>query len=87
MWFTLAGYNAGHGHVRDARRLAKQLNLDPDRWFDNVEVAMLKLSQQEYARQARHGFVRGREPVNYVRQIRERYRAYVNLLESENSGR
>jgi membrane-bound lytic murein transglycosylase F len=87
MWFTLAGYNAGHGHVRDARRLAKQLNLDPDKWFDNVEVAMLKLSQQEYARQARHGFVRGREPVNYVRQIRERYRAYVNLLESENSGR
>ena len=84
-WFTLAGYNAGHGHVRDARRLARQLGLDANRWFDNVEVAMLKLSQAEYARQARHGFVRGREPVEYVRGIRERYRAYVDLL--ERSGR
>jgi membrane-bound lytic murein transglycosylase F len=81
-WFTLAGYNAGHGHVRDARRLARQLGLDPNQWFDNVEIAMLKLSQAEYARQARHGFVRGREPVEYVRGIRERYRAYVDLLES-----
>jgi membrane-bound lytic murein transglycosylase F len=89
MWFTLAGYNAGHGHVRDARRLARQLDLDADLWFSNVELAMLKLSQAQYARQARHGFVRGREPVGYVRGIRERYRAYVDLLGSDitNPGR
>jgi membrane-bound lytic murein transglycosylase F len=83
MWFTLAGYNAGHGHVRDARRLARQLDLDADLWFGNVELAMLKLSQAQYAQQARHGFVRGREPVGYVRGIRERYRAYVDLLGSD----
>jgi len=80
-WFTLAGYNAGHGHVRDARRLARQLGRDPDRWFEHVEVAMLKLSDPEFHRHARHGFVRGREPVDYVRAIRARYRAYVQLLE------
>jgi membrane-bound lytic murein transglycosylase F len=83
MWFTLASYNAGHGHVRDARRLAAQLELDADLWFGNVELAMLKLAEPEYSRQARHGYVRGTEPVAYVRLIRERYRAYVDLLDRE----
>lgn len=77
MWFTLASFNAGVGHVRDARRLAPRLGLDPDRWFDNVEVAMLKLSQPAYYQRARFGYVRGREPVEYVRSIRERYQAYI----------
>ena len=77
MWFTLAAYNAGVGHVRDARRLAEQLGHDPDRWFGNVEVAMEKLGQREYFQHARHGYVRGDEPVGYVRNIRERYQAYI----------
>ncbi|HKJ77034.1 MAG TPA: transglycosylase SLT domain-containing protein, partial [Gammaproteobacteria bacterium] len=81
-WFALAAYNAGVGHVRDARRLARKKGWDPDRWFDNVEKAMLLLSQKKYARQAAHGYVRGREPVNYVRQIRERFQAYAKLTET-----
>lgn len=76
-WFTLAAFNAGAGHVRDARRLAARLGLDPDRWFDNVETAMLRLSQRQHFRHARFGYVRGWEPVEYVRRIRERYQAYV----------
>jgi membrane-bound lytic murein transglycosylase F len=80
LWFALAGYNAGQGHVRDARRLAQRLGLDPDIWFDNVEQAMLKLEEPEYSKQARHGYVRGREPVQYVREIRDRFRAYSRLL-------
>jgi len=81
MWFTLAAYNAGQGHVKDARRLAKQQGLNPNRWFDNVEKAMLLLSKRKHFKKARHGYVRGREPVNYVRKIRNRYRAYLNLQE------
>lgn len=77
MWFTLAAYNAGAGHVRDARRLAAALGLDPDRWFDNVEEAMLRLAERRHFRHARFGYVRGGEPVEYVRRIRERYQAYV----------
>ena len=80
MWFTLAGYNAGHGHVRDARRLARELGYDPNRWFRNVELAMLKLAEPEYSRRARHGYVRGTEPVRYVREIRQRFQAYTRLL-------
>ncbi len=77
LYFTLAAYNAGTGHVRDARRLARKLGKDPDRWFGNVEEAMLLLSQPRYFRQARFGYVRGSEPVEYVRRIRDRYLAYL----------
>jgi len=79
MWFALAAYNAGHGHVRDARRLARKLGLNPNRWFGNVEKAILLLSKRKYARQARHGYCRGAEPVKYVREIKRRYEAYLQV--------
>lgn len=76
--FALAAYNAGAGHVRDGRRLARRLGLDGSLWFDNVEHAMLKLAEPEYAREAVHGYVRGSEVVGYVREIHDRYRAYLD---------
>ncbi|MDH3784369.1 MAG: transglycosylase SLT domain-containing protein, partial [Acidobacteriota bacterium] len=79
MWFTLAAYNAGTGHVRDARRLAGNMNLDRDVWFGNVEEAMLLLSRPQFARSAAHGYCRCHEPVDYVRSIRERYNAYIEI--------
>jgi membrane-bound lytic murein transglycosylase F len=82
-WFALAAYNAGIGHVRDARRLARTKGWDPDLWFGSVEKSMLLLSKKEYARDAKHGYVRGHEPVSYVRQIRDRYLAYLKLKEGE----
>lgn len=82
-WFALAAYNAGVGHVRDARSLAAAQGWDPDRWFGNVEKAMLLLAKKEYSARARHGYVRGEEPVNYVRQIRDRYLAYVKLKQRD----
>ncbi|MCP8899057.1 transporter substrate-binding domain-containing protein [Gilvimarinus xylanilyticus] len=77
LWFALAAYNAGFGHVQDARRLARQKGWNPDVWFNNVERAMLLLSRKEYYRNARFGYVRGTEPVHYVRNIRERYQGYL----------
>ena len=78
IWFALAAYNAGYGHVRDGRRLARQLGLDGSLWFGNVEEAMHKLSEPEYASRAAHGYVRGSEVTTYVSEIRNRYRAYVD---------
>lgn len=78
-WFTLAAYNAGAGHVQDARRLAGKIGLDPDRWFGHTEEAMLLLSKRNYAKKARFGYVNGREPVNYVSDIKRRFEAYVEL--------
>ncbi|WP_114327565.1 hypothetical protein [Candidatus Colwellia aromaticivorans] len=43
--FSLASYNAGFGHVKDAQRLARQLGLRDDKWFHNVESAMLLLQK------------------------------------------
>lgn len=77
--FALAGYNAGIGHVYDAQRLAKQKGWDPTKWFGNVEKAMLLLADKEYARQARHGYCRGGEPVKYVSHIQALYDAYVEV--------
>jgi membrane-bound lytic murein transglycosylase F len=79
LWFSLAAYNAGLGHVQDARRLTKELGLDNKKWFGNTENAMLLLSKREYSSQARYGYVNGREPVKYVREIKERFEAYIDM--------
>ena len=78
LWFALGAYNAGVGHVRDGQRLARRLGLDGSLWFDNVELAMLKLAEPEFARESVYGYVRGSEVTRYVREIRDRYRAYVD---------
>ncbi len=82
IYFALAAYNAGLGHVYDAIRLADDLGLDPKVWFGNVEEAMLKLSEAKYARRARHGYCRGQQPVAYVRRIQDLYEAYVKVAEN-----
>ncbi|QKX17415.1 transporter substrate-binding domain-containing protein [Microbulbifer sp. YPW1] len=81
MWFTLASYNAGLGHVYDAQDLAEEKGWDRRVWFDNVEKAMLLLSEKKYYEKARYGYARGQEPYDYVRKIQARYRTYVALLE------
>ncbi|WNC67072.1 transporter substrate-binding domain-containing protein [Thalassotalea nanhaiensis] len=81
IWFSLASYNAGYGHVNDAIRLARQKGWRDDVWFDNVERAMLLLSKREYSSKARYGYVRGNEPVTYVRNIRHKYQAYIHQVE------
>ncbi len=79
LWFSLAAYNAGVGHVFDAIRLARQQGWKPDLWFENVERAMLLLAQPEYAAKARYGYVRGKDVAGYVKKIRDRFRAYEAL--------
>ncbi|AGC45825.1 glutamine ABC transporter substrate-binding protein [Myxococcus stipitatus DSM 14675] len=79
--FALASYNAGLGHVLDARRLAQEQGLDPNRWFGHVEKAMLLLEKPHYYRRARHGYCRGSEPVKYVSEIQTRYGNYVAVVQ------
>ena len=80
-WFTLASYNAGFTRVKKARLLAEKMGLDSDRWFGNVEKAMLKLSKPytqdgEVKRLCRCG-----QAVVYVQDIRSLYNNYVRLTE------
>ena len=78
--FALAAYNAGFDHVQDARALAKQNGWDPNRWFRNVERAMLLLENAKWYRTARRGYCRGSEPVSYVSRIQTTYDAYARLV-------
>ncbi|MCG8325561.1 MAG: transglycosylase SLT domain-containing protein, partial [Thiotrichales bacterium] len=82
IWFSLAAYNAGFGRIERIRDYTRQLGLDPDRWFDNVEAAMVKL-----ARPAEHDgepVIRCRcgETVAYVREIKTLYQNYIKLTEA-----
>ena len=74
---AIAGYNVGPGHVFDARRLARRLGYDADRWTGNVETAMLLLDDPEVAREFPSGMCRCRRAVAYTRRILRRYYAYA----------
>jgi membrane-bound lytic murein transglycosylase MltF len=72
--FALAAYNAGPARVRELRKEAVKLGLNPDVWFDNVEIVAAKRI--------------GRETVQYVRNIYKYYIAYrlvVDQLEKQRS--
>lgn len=65
---ALASYNIGLGHVYDAREIARQKGLDPDRWSSLVKTLPL-LQQPDYYRDARHGYCKGSQPVRYVERV------------------
>ncbi len=79
--FTLASYNAGAGHVFDARRLAEKNGEDSNSW-KVVKEYLLKLSDKKYYYDpvVRHGYCRGSEPVNYVDEILARKKIYDDFL-------
>jgi membrane-bound lytic murein transglycosylase MltF len=63
--FALAAYNCGPGNVRKLRRETLKRGLDPNVWFDNVEILAAKYI--------------GRETVQYVSNIYMYYRSYQAL--------
>ncbi len=76
-WIALAAYNVGMGHIWDARKLAKRLGKNPDRWQELSTVLPL-LSRKKYYKTLKHGYARGYEPVTYVKNIRN----YQDMLEN-----
>lgn len=75
IWFALAAYNIGLGHVRDARILTDRQGGNPNLWVD-VEKRLPLLTQKKYYATLKHGYARGHEPVTYVQNIRH----YYNIL-------
>ncbi len=75
IWFALASYNIGYGHVEDARVIAERLGKDPNKWADVKETLPL-LQKSQYHEKTKNGYARGRESVRYVQNIRY----YYNLL-------
>jgi membrane-bound lytic murein transglycosylase MltF len=67
--FTFASYNAGPGRIAQLRKIAKERGLNPNVWFNNVElIAAEKI---------------GRETVTYVSNIYKYYLAYQLVLEQQ----
>ena len=77
--FALATYNAGAGHIADARRIAMDHNRDPNKWAD-VSPSLLKKMEPKYYEQTRHGYARGIETVQYVQNILNRYNTYKAII-------
>jgi membrane-bound lytic murein transglycosylase MltF len=67
--FTIASYNAGPARVAKLRKEAARRGLDPNIWFNNVEVVAAARI--------------GRETVQYVRNIYKYYVAYEYIIKKE----
>ncbi|WP_392562992.1 membrane-bound lytic murein transglycosylase MltF [Orbus sturtevantii] len=79
VWFALAAYNMGMGHLWDARTLASQLNKNPESWQDVRQILPL-LSEEEYYSDLRYGFARGYQAVHFVDSIQKYYMSLVGYL-------
>lgn len=74
----LAAYNAGIGHVTDARRLAAKYGFDPDVWDGNVEECIKMKREPQYYNDpvCRAGYLRGTETLKYVNNVFGRMQQY-----------
>lgn len=72
LWFTLAAYNVGFGHLQDARKITKRRGGNPDKWVD-VKESLPLLTRKRWYKKTRYGYARGNEPVKYVENIRSYY--------------
>jgi membrane-bound lytic murein transglycosylase F len=79
-WFAVAAYNVGYGHLEDARVLTQSQGKNPDAWTDVREYLPL-LAEENWYTQAKHGYARGWEPVEFVARVQ----AFLNLLEWQSS--
>nr|WP_314739354.1 membrane-bound lytic murein transglycosylase MltF [uncultured Haemophilus sp.] len=82
IWYGLAAYNMGLGHLLDVRRLTKQLGGDPDNWLDVKKNLPLLAEKRHYAN-LKYGYARGFEAFNYVENIRKYHSSLVNHLRVE----
>ncbi len=67
--FAFAAYNAGPGHIGSMRKEAAKRGLDPNKWFNNVEIVTAEKV--------------GIETTTYVRNIYKYYVAYKLMLDLE----
>ena len=71
--FAFASYNAGPGRISGLRREAVKRGLDPDQWFNNVELVVAEKV--------------GIETTTYVRNIYKYYVSYKLTLEAQEAQR
>lgn len=77
MYFVAASYNAGAGHIIDARALCRKYGGNPDIWLD-VEPYLIKKSDRRYYSDpvVKCGYYPGKHTVYYTHAVMNRYNAY-----------
>lgn len=80
--FVLASYNCGQGHIEDAQRLAEKYGRNPNVWDTQVDSFLLWKSDPKYYLDpvVKHGYCRGQEPFDYVKEVINRYEHYKNVI-------
>lgn len=81
--FVLASYNAGLGHIIDARNLAGKYGKKQNVWNGNVENMILQKSNPMIYNDpiVKCGYCRGQETYLYVKEIIRRYKYYKTIPE------
>jgi len=83
IWFSLAAYNGGYGHVYDARIITEQQGANPDDWF-SVKERLPLLQYKKWSKNAKHGRASATgQALVYVRNIRRYYDLLVWATEKE----
>lgn len=77
IWYALAAYNMGLGHLIDVRRLTKQLGGNPDNWLD-VKNNLPLLAEKRHYNNLKYGYARGYEAYQYVENIRRYMNSIIN---------
>ena len=83
IWFAVASYNSGYTRLKRARKLAEEMGLDKNKWFQNVELAMLSMAKPYMKNGKKIRNCRCGQTVVYVREIRTRYFNYIRLTETQ----
>ncbi len=86
IWFALASYNVGYGHMMDARRLTELQGGNPDAWGD-VKDRLPLLRQKKYYSKSRYGFARGDEARQYVENIRRYYQTIIGYVAQKSASK
>ena len=68
-WMAFAAYNVGFGHLEDARIIAQARGRNADSWAD-VKACLPLLAEPRWYLDAKRGYARGWEPVEFVEQVR-----------------
>ena len=83
IWYAIAAYNIGYGHILDAIEMAKSDGkIISD--YQSLEPYLLKLSRSKYYKKTKYGYARGWETVKYVQNIRQYYDILVFLDSQDN---
>ncbi|MCX6257579.1 MAG: transporter substrate-binding domain-containing protein [Bacteroidia bacterium] len=79
--YVLAAYNAGPGHIEDARKLAKEYGKNPSSWADVAEY-LKNISKPEFYNDpvVKFGYYNANHALEFVKEVLERYKHYQETV-------